>query len=154
MLAFVRAGLAAALVLLASFSASAADKPYQRDDLADLAIKLEGEIKREAGAVAKPLATLRREAEAAQEKRDARALMQTLSVLVAVAPNESATWLRLSRAILQLSPRDDRERATLLERAATAAYVAYQRAGSRNEEAESLALLSRTFADRKLWRPA
>jgi alpha-2-macroglobulin len=154
MLASVRAGLAAALIALASFSASAADKPYQRDDLADLAIKLEGEIKREAGAVAKPIATLRREADAAQEKRDTRALVQALSVLVAVAPNESANWLRLSRSILQLFARDDRERATLLERAATAAYIAYQRAGNRNEEAESLALLSRTFTDRKLWRPA
>ena len=63
-------------------------------------------------------------------------------------------WLRLSRTILQLFGKDDRERATLLERAATAAYIAYQRAGNRNEEADSLVLLSRTFADRKLWRPA
>jgi len=154
MLASVRVGLAAALVAIASFSVSAADKPYQRDDLADRAIKLEGEIKREAGAVAKPVATLRREAEAAQEKRDARALVQALSVLVAVQGNESGNWLRLSRAILQLLARDDRERAALLERAATAAYIAYQRAGDRSEEAESLAVLSRTFADRKLWRPA
>jgi hypothetical protein len=154
MLASVRAGLAAALVVFASFSVSAADKPYQRDDLADRAIKLEGEIKREAGAVAKPVATLRREADAAQEKRDSRALVQALSVLVAVQANESASWLRLSHAILQLSARDDRERAALLERAATAAYIAYQRAGNRSEEAESLAVLSRTFADRKLWRPA
>ena len=97
---------------------------------------------------------MRREADAAQEKRDTRALMQALSVLVAVQPNDSGNWLRLSRSILQLSAPNDRERATLLERAATAAYVAYQRAGNRNEEADSLALLSRTFADRKLWRPA
>src|SRR5262249_47605682 len=40
------------------------------------------------------------------------------------------------------------------ERAATAAYIAYQRTTSRDEEAESLAVLSRTFSDRKLWRPA
>ena len=47
--AFVRAGAAAALALAVSFSsiisASSADKPYQRDDLADAAIRLEAQIK-------------------------------------------------------------------------------------------------------------
>ena len=154
MFAPVRAGIFAALVAFTSFSASAADKPYQRDDLADAAIKLEGEIKRGAGAITKPVATLRLEADAALEKRDYRVAMQVLSQLVTAQPNNSAQWLRLSRTVLQLVGKDDRERATLLERAATAAYIAYQRAGNRNEEADSLVLLSRTFADRKLWRPA
>src|SRR5215207_3849074 len=70
MRALFRAGALAALVTLASSSAIAADKPFQRDDLADAAVKLEGQIKRDAGAVAKPVAALRREADAAFDRRD------------------------------------------------------------------------------------
>src|SRR5947208_1026918 len=40
------------------------------------------------------------------------------------------------------------------QRAGTAAYIAYQRAGNRNEEAESVTILGRTLADRRVWRPA
>ncbi|MFL5099691.1 MAG: alpha-2-macroglobulin family protein [Xanthobacteraceae bacterium] len=154
MRALFRAGALAALVTLASFSAIAADKPFQRDDLADAAVKLEGQIKQDAGAVAKPVATLRREADAAFERRDHRAGMQILGQIVAIAPNESADWLRLARSILQIRPSDDRERALLLERAGTAAYIAYRRTDNRNEEAEGLTLLGQTFADRRVWRPA
>jgi alpha-2-macroglobulin len=154
MLACVRAGLAAALMMLVSFSATAADKPFQRSDLADSAVRLETQIKTESGQVAKPVATLRSEAEAAFAKRDFRAGMQTLAQIVSVAPREAGNWLRLSRAILQIRPNDDRERTNFLERAATAAYIAYQRSGNRGEEADALVLLGRTFADRKLWRPA
>ena len=51
--------------------------------------------------------------------------MVLLGQLVAAAPADSANWLRLARAIQQIRPADDRERALLLERAATAAYKAY-----------------------------
>jgi alpha-2-macroglobulin len=154
MLACVRAGLAAALMMFVSFAATAADKPFQRSDLADSAVRLETQIKTESGQVAKPVATLRSEAEAAFAKRDFRAGMQTLAQIVSVAPREAGNWLRLSRAILQIRPNDDRERTNFLERAATAAYIAYQRSGNAGEEADALVLLGRTFADRKLWRPA
>jgi uncharacterized protein YfaS (alpha-2-macroglobulin family) len=154
MLASVRAGVLVALVTLAPTAALAVDKPFQRDELADRAIKLEGQIKTEAGTVAKPLAALRRDADAALARRDYRAAMQTLGQIVTVAPNEAGNWLRLARAAAQVAPADERERTALLERASTAAYVAYQRAGNRNEEADALVLLGRTFADRKLWRPA
>ena len=154
MLASVRAGFAAALVALVSFTAFAADKPFQRSDLADSAVRLEAQIKTEAGQVAKPVATLRSEAEAAFAKRDFRAGMQTLAQIVAVAPREAGNWLRLSRAILQIRPADDREKTNFLERAATAAYIGYQRSGNAGEEADALVLLGRTFAERKLWRPA
>src|SRR3954469_25745216 len=154
MLASVRAGFAAALVAFVSFTASAADKPFQRADLADSAVRLETQIKTESGQVAKPVATLRSEAEAAFAKRDFRAGMQTLAQIVSVAPREAGNWLRLSRAILQIRANDDRERVNFLERAATAAYLAYQRSGNAGDEADALVLLGRTFAERKLWRPA
>src|SRR3954451_22871561 len=147
-------GLVAALVAFFTFTANAADKPFQRADLADSAVRLETQIKTESGQVAKPVAALRTEAEAAFAKRDFRAGMQTLAQIVSVAPREAGNWLRLSRAILQIRANDDRERSNSLERAATAAYIAYQRSGNAGEEADALVLLGRTFAERKLWRPA
>src|SRR5437764_2518730 len=151
--ASVRAGFAAALVAFFSFTAFAADKPFQRSDLADSAGRLEAQIKTEAAQVAKPVATLRSEADAAFARRDFRAGMQTLAQIVSIAPKEAGNWLRLSRAILQIRANDDRERTNFLERAATAAYIAYQRSGNAGEEADALVLLGRTFAGRKLWRP-
>jgi uncharacterized protein YfaS (alpha-2-macroglobulin family) len=154
MLALVRAGFAAVLVLGLSVPALCADKSFKRGDLADAAIKLEGQIKSDAGAVTKPAAALRREADAAFARNDFRTGMQTLGRIVAVAPDDSATWLRLAKAVLQIRPGNDRERGALLERAAAAAYIAYQRSGDGGEEAESLTVISRTFADRAMWRPA
>src|SRR5436305_2824793 len=154
MLASVRAGFAAALVAFSTFTAFAADKPFQRSDLADSAVRLETQIKTESGQVAKRVATLRSEADAAFAKRDFRSGMQTLAQVVSVAPREAGNWLRLARAILNIRANDDRERTNFLERAATAAYIAYQRSGNASEEADALLLLGRTFSERKLWRPA
>jgi hypothetical protein len=46
----------------------------------------------------------------------------------------------------------DRDRIALLERAGTAAYIAYQRAKNRGEEADALVIIGRTFGDRRVWR--
>jgi uncharacterized protein YfaS (alpha-2-macroglobulin family) len=154
MRAFVRAAYAAALVLLLSVPTIAADKPFKRADLADAAIKLEAQIKAEAGQVTKPIAALRREVDAAFQRGDDRGGVRILGQIVAVAPDRSVTWLRLARDLRQLRPTDDQEKTLLLERAAAAAYIAYQRSGSSTEEAESLVVIARTYADRQLWRPA
>src|SRR5947209_1068575 len=153
------AGLVAALLAFASFTlapvgAGAADKAFQRDDLADAAIKLEAQIKQDAGNVTRPITGLRRDADAAFERRDFRAGMAILGQIIALAPNDGANWLRLARTIQQIRASDDNERTLLLERAGTAAYIAYQRAAQRGDEAESLNVLGRTFADRREWRPA
>ncbi|MBI2713058.1 MAG: alpha-2-macroglobulin family protein [Rhizobiales bacterium] len=150
----IRAGLAAALLALAVIPALAADKAFERKDLDDGAIKLEAQIKSDAGTVTKPAAALRKEADAAFQKNDFRTGMTVLGQLVATARDDAASWLRLSRTVLQIRPRDDKERALLLDRATTAAYIAYRRAGDRNLEADSLAVLGRTFTDRKQWRGA
>src|SRR5262247_1419811 len=155
MRAFVRAAFAAALVLLFSAPTIAADKSFKRDDLADAAIKLEAQIKAEAGTVTKSAAALKREADAAFQRNDFRLGMQILGQIVAVAPDDSANWLRLAKAVMQIRPSNDRERTLLLERAATAAYIAYQRStGNAGEEAEALVVIARTYADRSVWRPA
>ncbi len=154
MISFVRAGLAAAFIALALVPASAADKPFKRSDLGDAAIKLEAQIKQDAGPVTKSLPTLRKEADAAFKKRDFRTGMLVLSRMTVAAPQDAGTWLRLARTIRQIVPRNNGEKALLLDRASTAAYIAYQRAKDRTVEADSLALLGQTLADRQLWRPA
>jgi uncharacterized protein YfaS (alpha-2-macroglobulin family) len=150
----VRAGLAAALIVFALLPALAADKAFKESGLDEAAIKLEAQIKADAGMVTKPAAVLRRDADAAFQKNDFRTGMLVLGQLVTVAPADGSSWLRLARAVLQIRPRDDREKALLLDRASTAAYVAYQRASDRTAEADSLSVLGRTLADRKQWRGA
>jgi hypothetical protein len=154
MLRFVRAGLAAAFLALVLSPATAAEKLFKQSSLDEAAIKLEAQIKSDAGTVAKPPAALRRDIDAAFQKNDFRTGMLVLGQLVTVAPDDASSWLRLSRTILEIKPRDDREKALLLDRASTAAYIAYGRAGDRNLEADSLSVLGRTLADREQWRGA
>ena len=154
MRAFVRAAIAAALVLLLSAPAIAADKAFKRAELADAAIKLEAQIKAESGEVTKPVAALRREVDAAFQRGDDRGAVRILGQIVAIAPDRTVTWLRLARDLRQLRASDYSEKIQLLERAAAAAYIAYQRSGNSAEEAESLTVIARTYADRQLWRPA
>lgn len=135
-------------------SAQAANKAFTRDDLADSAIKLEAQIKSEAGPVNKSTATLRTDADAAFKRNDFRSGLQILGQIAATTPEDGANWLRLAKTIFQIWTNSSSERTFLMERASTAAYIAYQRAGNQGEEADALAVLGTTFAERKLWRPA
>ncbi|MET0722753.1 MAG: alpha-2-macroglobulin [Tardiphaga sp.] len=154
MIALVRAVSICATLVFGLVSAQAADKAFRRDDLADSAIKLEAQIKSEAGPVAKSAATLRSDADAAFRRSDYRAGLTTLGQIVATSPDDSGNWLRLAKTIFQIRPATSSETTFLLERASTAAYIAYQRAGNAGEEADALAVLGRALSDRKLWRPA
>jgi alpha-2-macroglobulin len=157
MIALVRAGVIAALISLISISFSlpvSAQKAFGRDDLADAAIKLEAQIKAESGQITKNAATLRREADAAFARNAFRPGLQALGQIAVVAPADSANWLRLAKAVLQIRPANDGERTALLERSATAAYIAYLRSSDPAQDSESLLVVSRSFADRQLWRPA
>jgi uncharacterized protein YfaS (alpha-2-macroglobulin family) len=158
MIAPFRAALVAAVAVvcttLALLSAQAADKPFQNSDLAQSAITLEAQIKTAAGTPTKPVAQLRRDADAAFAKNDFRTGMEVLGQIVAATPNDATTWLRLARTIMQIRPANDNERALLLGRASAAAYVAYQRTNNRNEEADSLVLLGNILTQRQVWRPA
>src|ERR1700710_402055 len=154
MIGLVRAAALCAALALGLVTAQAADKAFKRDDLADAAVKLEAKIKSEAGAVAKTNATLKTDADAAFRRQDFRTGLQILGQIAATAPDDSANWLRLGRAIFQILPKNSSEQTFLLERASTAAYIAYQRAGNAGEEADALAVLGRSMSERKLWRPA
>ncbi len=154
MIGLVRAAAVCAMMAFGLVSAQGAEKAFKRDDLADSAIKLEAQIKGEAGPVSKSAATLRTDADAAFKRNDFRTGLQVLGQIAAIAPEDSGNWLRLARVIFQVVPKNSGEETFLLERASTAAYIAYQRAPSGQEEADSLAVLGRALAERKLWRPA
>ncbi len=154
MIGLVRVAAFCAALALGLATAQAADKAFKRDDLADSAIKLETQIKSEAGPVAKSTATLKTDADAAFRRADFRSGLQILGQIAATTPEDSGNWLRLARTIFQIRTSTSSEQTFLLERASTAAYIAYQRAGNQAEEADALAVLGRAFSDRKLWRPA
>jgi len=135
-------------------STHAADKAFKRDDLADSAIKLEAQIKSEAGPVNKSAATLKTDADAAFKRNDFRNGLKILGQIAAASPEDSANWLRLARTIFLIFPANTTEQTFLMERASTAAYIAYQRAGNAQDEADALGVLGKTLAERKLWRPA
>src|SRR5438874_9739557 len=154
MTGLVRAAVFCATLALGLIPALAADKAFKRDDLADSAIKLEAQIKSEAGPVAKSTATLRTDADAAFRRYDFRTGLQILGQIAATTPEDSANWLKLAKTIFQIRSVSSSEQTFLLERASTAAYIAYQRAGNPGEEADALAVLGKSLAERKLWRPA
>src|SRR5690242_6891671 len=154
MIGLVRAATLCAALALGLSSALAADKAFKRDDLADSAIKLEAQIKSEAGAVSKSPATLRSDADAAFKRNDFRSGLQILGQIAATAPEDSGNWLKLARTIFQIRPSTTSEQTFFMERASTAAYIAYQRAGNPQDEADALAVLGRALSERKLWRPA
>ena len=158
MLSLFRTGLmaavAAACLAVACLTATAANKPFTNDDLATSAVELEAQIKSDAGTPAKTVDQLKHDADAAFAKNDFRTGMQVLDQIVAAAPNDAATWLRLAHTIQQIRPGNDSERAMLLEKASSAAYIAYQRSTDRNQEADSLAFLGTLLSQRQNWRPA
>src|SRR3981189_874612 len=154
MIGLVRAAALCATLALGLVTAQAADKTFKRDDLADSAVKLEAQIKSEAGPVAKTNATLKTDADAAFKRSDFRTGLQVLGQIAAVTPDDSGNWLRLARSIFQIWPKNSSEQTFLLERASTAAYIAYHRAGNAGEEADALAVLGSAMSERKLWRPA
>ncbi|MCA1514512.1 alpha-2-macroglobulin [Bradyrhizobium sp. NBAIM01] len=154
MIGLVRAVTICAALALGLVTAQAADKAFKRDDLADSAIKLDAQIKSEAGPVAKTNATLKTDADAAFRRNDYRTGLSVLGQIAATTPEDAGNWLRLAKVIFQISPKSSSEQTFLLERASTAAYIAYMRAGNSGEEADALAVLGKALADRKLWRPA
>src|SRR5512138_408257 len=154
MTGLVRATVICATLALGLTVAGAADKAFKRDELADSAVKLEAQIKSEAGPVAKSSATLRSDADAAFKRSDFRGGLQVLGQIAATTPEDSANWLKLAKTIFQIRSATSSEQTFLYERAATAAYIAYQRAGNQAEEADTLAVLGRAMSERKLWRPA
>ena len=99
-------------------------------------------------------AQLRREMEAAFKKNDFRARHGAAWPDRGGGAEDSATWLRLARTVCRSGRRTIDERTLLLERASTAAYIAYQRTVEPAEEARQSCTSRQFLAQRELWRPA
>ena len=99
-------------------------------------------------------ATLKTDADAAFKRSDFRTGLQILGQIAATTPGGQRQLAAAGPHHLPDPPASSSEQTFLLERASTAAYIAYQRAGNAGEEADALAVLGRAMSDRKLWRPA
>ncbi len=146
--------LALALGLALAALPALAQKAYVRPDLASDGQRLEERLKREVSVGARPFATLLREGNAALARGDARAALPLANAASVAEPANPGGWRLMAQAAIAIEPRDYRERYELRERAISAAYLAYQRAGSRPDEASSLGVLARVFEKNELWRPA
>jgi hypothetical protein len=143
------------LLALAAAAPALAQKVYARDDLAGEAQRLEERLKREVAVQgARPLAQLIREAEAALGRGEARRALPLANLAAVTDPRSPEGWRLLARAAMAVEARDWREKYELQERAVAAAYLAYQRAAGRPQEAAALAQLGAVFAWREQWRPA
>jgi uncharacterized protein YfaS (alpha-2-macroglobulin family) len=129
-------------------------KTYSRSDLVEAGRKLESELKRSQKPLAKPAPQLRKDADAALAKGDARTAADLYSSLAINAGTDAGLWLRLARTITLIKPKEDEDQYTFLDRAAGAGYLAYRRATSRNDEADALFFLAHLYSDRSVWRAA
>ena len=152
-----RAGLVAALFVFATAPltpAQSAEKTFQDPALDDEAIKLEADLKDEAGTVAKPVIALKKDADAALKKNDIESAANIYVQVVTVAPNDSQAWRRLADLWLKIPPTEEDDGTTRHERATFASYIAYQRATTATEEADDLIMLANAYGKRTEWRPA
>jgi uncharacterized protein YfaS (alpha-2-macroglobulin family) len=150
-----RIRLAALLLMsLAFFSPALAQKAFQRADLLADGQRLEERLKREVAASSQPPDALVRNAQAAIGRGEARAALPLANAAIIADPSSSVAWRTMARAAIAIDPKDYSERYELRERATAAAYIAYQRATTRADEAISIAILGRVFEAKEDWRPA
>jgi len=85
---------------------------------------------------------------------DPRAAVQSFTTAVAIAPDDSALWTRLARAVLAVKGITYQESAQLKTDASSAAYNAYLVSRAASTRADALATLAVALDNRDLFRPA
>lgn len=142
--------------MVAAAHAQTPAKSFNREDLASDGVRLEEQLRKDAGAAAqgKQADALRREAAGLVGRGDARRALGLNGQAIAIDGRDPANWLAFARTALAVDPKDATERWRLQERATLAAYAAYQRSATRADEASALAVLGEAFALREIWRPA
>jgi uncharacterized protein YfaS (alpha-2-macroglobulin family) len=155
--AWVRAGLFAALFVFVAApltQVQSAEKTLQDAALDDAAIKLEADLKDEAGTVEKPVIALKKGADAALKKGDLDTAANLYVQIVSVAPNDAQAWRRLADLWLKIPTTEEDDGSTRYERATTASYISYQRSSTAADETDSLIMLANAYGKRGDWRPA
>ena len=145
--------LAAAGLLLAATSAYA-QKSYVRDDLTSDAIRLEEQLKKDAGSLAgtRSVDDLKRDAAGLSQRNNQRAALRPLAAAITASPKDPSLWLLYARAAFAAGQANSNDAYMLYEAASAAGYVAYQRATARNDEASALFFLGDLYATRQYWR--
>ncbi|MGY2051997.1 alpha-2-macroglobulin family protein [Methylobacterium sp. JK268] len=130
-------------------------KSFARPNLASEAVRLEAEIKDETASNArKPAAQWRREAEGLFKDDDNDGALAAYAGAIAAEPGDWRNWYALAETANGVENDDYEENQRLRRRARAGAYLAYQRATGRADEAKALALLGRVLAEQESWRPA
>jgi uncharacterized protein YfaS (alpha-2-macroglobulin family) len=154
-LAVPAAGQAPAPSRAAPSALAPVPKSFVRQNLASEAVRLEAQIKGEtAPNVQKPAAQWRREAEALSKNDDNDGALAAYAGAVAAEPGDWRNWYALAETANGVENDDYDENQKLRLRARAAAYMAYQRAAARADEAKALALLGQVLAEQESWRPA
>jgi uncharacterized protein YfaS (alpha-2-macroglobulin family) len=155
--AWLRAGLFAVLFVFVAAPLTqvrSAEKTFQDAALDDAAIKLEADLKDEAGTVEKPVIALRKDADASLKNGDLQGAADIYVQIVSVAPNDAQAWQLLAHLWLKIPTTDEDDGSARYERATTASYIAYQRSSTAADEANSLIMLANAYGKRSDWRPA
>jgi uncharacterized protein YfaS (alpha-2-macroglobulin family) len=141
-------------LFVASVAAAHAQKTYTNDELASEAVRLEAQVRKDAEAQPqKPLDQLRRDTLAAAARNDVAAALRALSQIAAPDTKSAANWLAYARTAMAV-PQTSTSIYRFRSQAATAAYLAYQRASTKPDEAAALAVLASVYEARQEWRPA
>src|SRR5947209_10509789 len=131
-------GRAIALFLLCAATltpAHAQQKAYTNEQLASDAVRLEAQVRRDADTRGqKPLDQIRRDMVAAATRNDTPAALRALAQIVAPDTKNAGSWLSYARTALAV-PANSASLYALKSQAAAAAYIAYQRAGTKPDEA-------------------
>lgn len=129
-------------------------RAFQRDDLAEQARRFEASIATKQASDTRPIADIRRDADAAATRGDFRAAARFWEAIALRSGTDSAPWVRYSQALGGVRTNDWRERQQLQTDITASAYMAYRRAANRNEEAFALAHIRQIMVARQQWRPA
>ncbi len=132
----------------------ASAKTFQRADLVTGAKRYERQLRREASPPSALLDRVRRDADQALQRGDARSAAALYGSLAVAQPQDAGGWLRLARALAVIKPGENEDASALTDNALAAAYISYRRAGTAAAEADALALVGRLYASRGLWNAA
>lgn len=134
-----------------------AAKAFSRPDLESEAVRARAAIRKDRTEEAKGHTADELFAKGKRELQgDPNAAVDDFGGAIAAGRDDTAVWLGLARAAQAAvaDTNNDDRRTELNDWALPAAYLSYQRAGTRREEAEALDVLGTIYAAREDWRPA
>lgn len=116
---------------------------FVREDLASNAIRLEEQVRKLTPApAARTAGDLRAAAAQAARRNDMRSALNIIGGATSAAPREALNWLTYARYSGALATQDTNNAWRHVQNALAAAYLAYQRATSRTEQAAALSLIA------------